>query len=98
MENAAWTSYYWNFQIVLQLLHCFLLLQPFADKKPSGAYDVWSVDIFGADITQRVSEVVVIVVCGSGQLEVTSVVAKGCIETGNTSSLSASPVVTHMIG
>ena len=73
------------------------LLQPYISRKSSGANYVWSVDIVESGITQRVSEIVVIIACGPEQLEITSVVAKGCIETGTTSSLSVSAIVSRMI-
>ena len=75
----------------------YLLLQPFVCKKTSGANYVWHVNVVESGITQRVSKVVVIVESGPGQLEFTSVVTKGCIETGTTSSLSLLAIVTRMI-
>ena len=73
------------------------LLQPFVCRKTSGANDVWSVDIVESGITQRVSEIGVNIASGLVQLKVTSVVAKGCVETGTTSSLSVPAIVTRMI-
>ena len=74
-------------------------LQPLLCGKTSGAYGahVWSVNIVESGITQRVSEMVVTIGRGSKQLEVTSVVAKGCIETGTTSSHSVSAIESRMI-
>ena len=73
------------------------LLQPFLDKKPSGAYDIWSVDIVAANISQRVLEVVVSVERGPVQLEIISVDAKTCIGTGTAFSLSASAIEARTI-
>ena len=73
------------------------LLQPFVCRKTSAVNDVWSADIVESGITQRVSKIGVNIASELVQLEVTSVVAKGCVETGTTSSLSFSAIVTHII-
>jgi len=77
------------------------VLQTFLDKTSAGASNIWSVDIVAANISQRVSEVLVTVERGSVQLEISSVDAKTCIGTGAAFSLSAFTIifiiVTHTI-
>ena len=82
---------------LLRTTASLFLLQPFVCRKTSGANDVWSVDIVESGITQRVSEIVVNIASELVQLDVTSVVAKGCVQTGTTSSVSVLAIVTHII-
>jgi len=65
--------------------------------KPSGEHNVWSVDIVAANISQRVSEVVVTVARGSVQLEIISVDVKTCIGAGTAFSLLAFAKETRTI-
>jgi len=100
METAVLTSFICHAHVhMYKYICCVVFLQPFVCRKTSGAYNehVWYADLVEAGITQHVSEIVVSIERWSEQLEITSVVAKGCIGSGTNSWLSDSAIVSGMI-